>query len=112
ADAAAQGGIDLPAQKRVPAAEIALVELDGPTQARLERVDVFAEFVAVQRHGRFEPQRVAGAEAARFAAAFDQLLPELDPELVADHDLNAVFAGVARAADDAWLPLVARRRGI
>ena len=42
-----------------------LVELDDAAEARLERIGVAVELIAVERHARLEPQRVARAEAAR-----------------------------------------------
>ena len=67
--------------KRVPADEIALVELDRPADARRERVDRLGELVAVERHRGLEPQRIAGAEPARLdpvrLAGFQQGLPDV-----------------------------------
>ena len=42
-----------------------LVELDGPTETRLDRADVVRELVPVQRHARFQAQRVARAKSDR-----------------------------------------------
>src|SRR5262249_31009869 len=83
--------------------------LTAQARPRLERVDLLRQFVAVQRHGRLQPQRVARPEAARFGAALDQLLPERDRIRGADHQLHAGLAGVPGAAEDALLAQAARR---
>ena len=52
--------------ERGAADEVAgLAELDDPSEAGLVRVGVEVELVAVQRHARLEPERVARAEADR-----------------------------------------------
>src|SRR5262249_33083195 len=92
--------------------EVALVPFYRPGQASLQRVDLLGQFVAVQRHRRFQPQRVARPEAARLAATLDQLLPQRDTVLRADHDLDTVLAGVAGAAHHRLLAETASRRGV
>src|ERR1700730_3819507 len=47
------------------AADEVFVEAEGPIEAGLERIRAGVDVVAVQSHPRFEPQRVAGAEAGR-----------------------------------------------
>ena len=44
--------------------------LDRPGEARLDRIDRLVEFVAVEAEARFEPQRIARAEADRLDFAF------------------------------------------
>src|SRR5262249_25663719 len=45
--------------------EIGLLELHGEVQSGGERVDLFREFMAVERHGGFQAKRIAGAETTR-----------------------------------------------
>ena len=57
--------------------KVALVELDGPAQPGLQRIDVFGQLVAVERHGGFEPQRVARSQAAWLGPAANKFFPQL-----------------------------------
>src|SRR5881397_3109571 len=58
----------LPLQGGEPDEVRALLELHDPAEARLEGGDRVVDVVAVERVTRLEPQRVAGAQAARRAA--------------------------------------------
>src|SRR5436309_9707383 len=58
----------LPLQGAEPNEVPALLELHDPAEARLEGGDRVVDVAAVQRVARLEPQRVAGAQAARRAA--------------------------------------------
>ena len=84
----------------------------GEAQPGLEGIDLFAQFVAVERHAGFQAERVAGAEAAghdaQRLALLDDGLPDGRGDVAAHAQLEAVFAGVAGAADDAALPLGGR----
>src|SRR5262249_26274128 len=99
-------------QQGVAADEVALVQLDRPAQPRLERVDLLAQLVAVQRHGGLQAQRVARTEAARPGAAPDQFLPPGPALIGGAAQLDALLAGVAGAADDAAGAAVGRRLGV
>jgi hypothetical protein len=48
--------------------KVRLVELHGEIETGGERVDVFGQLVAVQRHGGFEAEGVPRAESAGFKA--------------------------------------------
>ena len=80
--------------------------------ARLERIDLFGQLVAVERHAGFEPQGVAGAEAgghdAQRPAHLHQHFPHARGDAGAQAQLEAVLARVAGAADDAALALGGR----
>ena len=92
------------AQERRLADEVAGIEFDGKRQAGRERIDRFAQFVTVERHRRFEAQRVASAQPTRrqthFLAVGDQPVPDVRAVGGRDHDLEAVFARVSRPADE------------
>src|SRR5215472_18792158 len=86
--------------KRRAADEVAwFAELDDPAEADIERRNLSAEFVAVQGHAGFQPQRVPRRKARRdqtvAGASLSQRLPHLDRVLRADEDLEAVVACVA-----------------
>ncbi len=51
-------------EQRIAAHKVAFVQFDDPAKARFEGRDVFADLVAVQRHGRLQPQGVPGAQPA------------------------------------------------
>ena len=67
-DAPPQRRVVLALHERIPATKVALVELDRPAEAGLQRVDLLAQLMAIERHGSFETECVAGAEAARLGA--------------------------------------------
>ena len=96
-------------QQGVAAGKIVAHQVTGESQAGLKRIDLFAQFVAVQRHARFQPQGVAGAQPGRAPAQrpahVEDCLPNAQGDVAADAQLEAVFAGIAGAADDAALPL-------
>ena len=92
-------------QQGLPADEVhALLQLHGKPQARLQRVVLIADLVAVERQLRLEPERVPGAEAAGqeplLLARLQQGLPELGDVFGLHVDLEAVLAGVPRAGED------------
>ncbi len=67
-----------------PADEVAgLVELDHPAETGVVRADGRIEVVAVERHPRLEPERVARAQPDRHqpvrSAGVEQGVPQLDP---------------------------------
>ena len=81
-------------------------QVDGEAQPGLERVDLFGQFVAVERHAGFQPQRVAGAQPGRpcrrTARPRSSSASQIAQRGVGRHDqLAAVLARVAGAADDA-----------
>ena len=59
---------------------LALVERDGEFQPSADRVDVLVQFVAVERHAGFQPQRVAGAKSGGRNAGGDERRRPLAPE--------------------------------
>src|SRR3990170_8596648 len=69
-------------RERGAADELPPLHLHDATKVGLVRVDRSVELVAVQRHARLEPQRIATAEAARLEAkpgtSRGQRLPETD----------------------------------
>ena len=99
-------------QQGVAAGEVVADQVAGESQPGLEGIDLLAQFVAVQRHSRFQPQRVAGRQPAgtmpQRLALVDDGLPDGRGDFRADAQFEAVFAGVAGAADDAALPLGGR----
>jgi len=81
-----------------------LAVLDGlDHDARLDGVRRVVELVAVERHPRLEPERVAGAEAdgrdAVLLAGLEQRVPDLGGVGRLEVQLVAVLARVARARD-------------
>ncbi len=83
---------------------VVLVPADRPAETGFEHGGRLVDVVAVQPHRGFEPQRVAGAEAARDdvgrAARFEQRLPHAVGHVRRHEDLEAVLPGVAGARDD------------
>ena len=51
------------ANERLASIILILIERDGEIEARRKGSHLFAQFVSIERHARFESQRVAGAEA-------------------------------------------------
>src|SRR5690606_35600728 len=104
ADAFLPAAAPLQLRERAPADEVALVELDDPAEARLERRVVLVEVVAVQRVAHLEAERVTGAEADRqdavVRAGEEKPAPEGHRVVRRDVQLEAILARVARAADD------------
>src|ERR1700761_266371 len=92
--------------KRIAADEVTLVELRVAVKMGFEDVDVVRDFVLVERHGRFEAQRIARAKAAghdaEFLTCFEHLVPDaLARRRIGGHvDLEAVFSGIAGAGDE------------
>src|ERR1700735_287357 len=66
--------------KRVAADEVTLVELGIAVEMGFEDVDLVRDFMVVERHRRFEAQRVGGAGAAgqgaEFLTRFEHLIPD------------------------------------
>ena len=81
--------------------KVGLVPTDDPAQAGLQRRDARTQLVAVQRQAGLEPQRVARAQSGRFDAGGEQCVPHVTGGVDGHCDLDAVFAGVARAGDRA-----------
>src|SRR5450830_183585 len=78
--------------------EVALADqVDGPRQARVERVDAFVHVLVVQVHARFQAQGVARTQAGRLDARGDQSVPQRFHLGRRDADFKAVFARVAGA---------------
>src|SRR5262249_18277389 len=109
ADALPQALVLAPALQRSPANEVALVHLDGPPKSGLKRIDLFAQFVAIEWHGGFQTARVPRAEAARLCTPRQQVFPKRYGQRGADHDFKTILAGVAGPADDAVAVAVAGR---
>ena len=82
-----------------------LVELHDERQPRLIGCDRVVDVVAVQGQPGLEPQRVAGAEAARLSAPrAGERMPQLLRVRGAAVDLEAVLAGVAGARNEHFRP--------
>src|SRR5258708_3595430 len=80
---------------------VVVIELDDPAQIRLERGRSGVNIVAVQGHPGFEPQRVARAEAAGLdPTGSEEFAPDPRCHERRHVDLEAIFAGIARARDD------------
>ena len=82
-----------------------LVQLYDPAQPRLERRSTVIDIVAVERVAHLQPQRVARAEPdrlglARAAEGFPDGAHIVDPAV----QLEAIFAGVTGAGDEAAVP--------
>src|ERR1700722_12169880 len=103
--------------KRVAADEVTLVELGIAIEMGFEDVDLVRDFVVVERHRRFEAQRVARAEAAgqdaEFLTRFEHLVPNAlaRRRIGGDIDLEAVFSGIAGAGDQRVVQAAARAPG-
>src|SRR5207247_1665922 len=92
----------LPLQGGEPHEVRALLELHDPAEARLEGGDRVVDVAAVQRVARLEPQRVAGAQAARRAATgTHERVPQPLQVRAAAVQLDAVLARVAGAGEEA-----------
>src|SRR5438270_14018427 len=100
------------ANERLAAHKVSLVELDGPAQTGLKWVDLFVQLVSIERHGGFQAERVARAEAAGLGAALTQFLPHLSALLSIDNELEAIFPRVASPTEDAGLATVGRAAGV
>ena len=87
------------------AADEVVVELDGEGEPGAHRRDVVGQLVAVQRHGRFQAQRVARAETAGnqalLGAGFAQLAPQRRAVLGGRVQLVSARSGVAGAGNHA-----------
>src|ERR1041385_840133 len=68
--------LGLLALQDVAAVEVALLQLDDPSEVRLQRGGGVVDVVAVQGHLGLEAQRVARAEAAGLDAGVDQFLQD------------------------------------
>ena len=88
-------------EERVAAGEGALLEGDEEAEAGFERRAVVGEVVAVEWVAHFEPERVACAEAAWGGTGGDGFLEPCGAVGGWGEEFEAVFAGVAGAADDA-----------
>src|SRR5580700_9742315 len=79
--------------------EIALLELDGPSEGAAVRVGVVVHVLAVEAQPRLEAQRVARAEAARdqsvARAGFQERVPEGRCVRRVDVQLEAILPRVA-----------------
>ena len=85
--------------QRVPADEIpGLVELHHPAQARVERRDGRAEFVAIQRHARLQPEGVPCGQPGRHQAGLGPRRGQRGPDVLrvlrGGEQLETIFAGV------------------
>ncbi len=93
------GGLLLPQHGR--ADEVVFLPADDPAQIRFERARRLIDVVAVEPHGRFEPERVPRAKAARNqvhrAPGFQDGQPEPIGGLRRREDLESVLARVAGA---------------
>ena len=79
--------------------------LDRPGEPGLDRIDRLVELVAVEAQARFEPQRIARAEADRRDLRIGQQPPREGFRLVGgQRDLESVLAGVAGARDECGEP--------
>src|SRR5436189_267653 len=93
--------------------EVVLQPADRPTQVGFERRRRLVDLVPVQAHAGFQPERVAGAEAARnhagALAGLEERLPDAIGRLRRHEDLEAVLSRVPRArngrADARHLPM-------
>src|SRR5947209_18320022 len=78
--------------------EVALAELHHPGEPRLERRRALVDLVAIERHRRLEPQRVAGAEARRHQAVRraggEPAPPDLTRRLRLEVEGDAGLAGI------------------
>src|ERR1700680_3468846 len=91
-------------EERRASQEVALAELHHPGEPRLERRRALVDLVAIERHGRLEPQRVAGAEARRHQAVRraggEQAPPDLRRPFRLEVELEAVLARIAGPRQD------------
>src|SRR5262249_49434249 len=97
--------------QRLAANELALVQLDRPPEAGLDRVDRLVELVPVEGHGRLQPARVAGPEAAPHPPATPEVGGQLARLRRIAHALVPAPARGPGLRDDAVLPLVPVRGG-
>lgn len=94
--------------QRFAAGEIAFVEFTDPTEVRFVQRGGFVDVVSVERHTRFEAQRVARRETAgqhavgsAVVSGVEKFGPELFCVFRCCVNFETVFASVASARDDA-----------
>src|SRR5215472_11659786 len=99
-------GLDLP--QGVPADELRLVELHGPAQPRLIRVDALVHVVAPETKCGFESRRVARSQSRRkhagLFAVVEDCVPRLAQAVAVDEELESVLARVAGSRDQGMDP--------
>ena len=98
------------AREHVRADVNALSRRADPAEARLDRVRVLRDVVAVQRVADLEPQGVARAEAAGHGAGLDQRVPQRHDLARRADQLDPGLARVAGARHGAGHPGDARLR--
>ena len=97
-------GLVLQRSDRRAADEIAAGEIHGEPKTSLVRIDMLAQLMAIQRHGRFQPQRIASAEARggdSCVTTGHDLLPYIGGSVGRHDQLAAVLARVTSAAHNA-----------
>src|SRR5436305_7962455 len=96
----------------VAAVKVALVDFHDPPEVGFERRGGLVDVVAVERHLRFQAQRVARAEAARFRAGVDELTHDSRPLGRRDVDLESILTRLAGARNDRRHTINAARREV
>src|SRR5712692_3519512 len=76
--------------ENVAAHEVALVELHDPGEVGLERRGRVIDVVPVERHLRFQAQRVSRAESARLRAGVDDLAHDARGDGGREKDLETI----------------------
>jgi len=83
---------------------VRLFQSNGPAQASLERRDIGAQLVPIEREARFKAQRVARGQPHRQQAIglahFQQGPPDLQCIGRAQVKLKAILAGIARTGHE------------
>ena len=98
-DADSRERLLLDLQKCIAPGEIVTDQVAREIEPRLGRIDLFAQFMAVERHAGLKPQRVARSKSGRRQpvgfAQFHDGVPDTLGHVGADAQLEAVFARVA-----------------
>jgi len=80
--------------------EVAFVEFAEKAESCFDRAACGRQVVAIERVAHFEAQRVAGAESTGLGTGAEELVPAGDSLGGRAEEFEAIFAGVAGAADD------------
>ena len=86
-------------EQRLATDEITVIQHQGPAHVGFPGGNAVVHVVAVQVHAGFQPQGVTGTEAGRGHTGGQQLIPQRHRIGTGQHDLYAVFPGVAGAGN-------------
>lgn len=88
------------AGENVAASEGGFLQIAKEPEAGFDRGAIGCEVIAIEREAHFEAERVACAKPAGCGTGGDEFFPERDAIGGRAEELESIFAGVARAAND------------